>query len=128
MRDPEALVAAVIAGLPAEFGNFTRRDIEALRQVGAILLVTAEQALAIERELLDRLDARFTRKGQPLREVATEAELDQLEAAMRRSLAVERAQAALGEYKRRIGVPWDVPEPTVSITEDPDGELVWMLP
>lgn len=127
MSDPEALVTAVIADLPDQFGDFTRRDIEALRQVGAILLVTAEQALAIERELLDRLDERFTRKGQPLREVATEAELDELEAAMRRSLAVERAQAALAGYKRRIGVPWPVPEPKISITEDPDGELAWLL-
>lgn len=126
--DPEALVAAVIADLPTEFGEFTRRDLAAMHRLGGTLLFQARRAIGDECALIDRLDERFTYDGQPLREVATEDEIDELEAAMRRSLAVERAQAALNAFQRRIGVPWEVPEPAVSITEDLDDELVGLLP
>lgn len=128
MSDPEALVAAGIADLPTRFGDFTAADLAAMHRLGGTLLFQARRAIGDERELIDRLDARFTYEGQPLRELASEAELDELEAAMRRSLAVERAQAALNEFQRRIGVPWPVPEPKISVTEDPDGSLVYVHP
>lgn len=88
------------------------------------LLTMQATADADWRAALNRISPRFEQSGKTIHEVATEAELAEIKWATRRRLAVERAQAAGGEYERRIGVPWPVPELQMTVTEDPSGELV----
>lgn len=126
--DLEQPVASAITELPERFEDYTQRDLGVLGALRTTLLEIHWRANADERRILDRLESRFEGDDQVLREVATAAELAELGAAGRVSLAVERAQAALNEYERRIGVPWPVPEMQMTMSEGPDGSLVDFLP
>lgn len=126
--DLEQLVASAITELPERFEDYTQRDLGVLGALRTTLLELHWRANADERRILDRLESRFEGDDQVLREVATAAELAELGAAGRVSLAVERAQAALNEYERRIGVPWPVPEVQMTMSEGPGGSLVDFLP
>jgi len=125
--DPELLVAKVISMLPDRFIDFARADLEIGTRITGTLLVLQALAKEDERAVLDRLEPRLERDERTIREVATEAELAELNAVVRRYLAVEQAQAAWAEYERRIGVPWPVPE-LLTTSEEPDGTLVMVLP
>lgn len=127
-RDPERLVAAAIADLPERFEDYSLTDLKAGHGVTGTLLGMQAIAMQDERAVLDRILPRLERDDQTIREVATEAEVVELSAVVRRYLAVERAQAAWAEYERRIGVPWPIPEIRMTTSEEPDGSLVMVLP
>jgi len=126
--DPETLVTTVIADLPDRFWDFTVADLDAMHDLGETLLEMQIRARDDEEALIDRLKLRGWPAGKTIRDVSTEAEFAEGNAATRRYLAVERAQAGLHEYQRRIGVPWPVPDLQMTTTEDPDGSLVFLLP
>lgn len=117
--DPERFVAMSIARLPGRFGDYGGQDLEVFDVTAGLLFELYETAIRDRRADLDPILPRFERDGQTLREVTTKAERDEITSAMRRYLAVERAQAAWAEYERRSGAPWLVPEVQVTVSEDP---------
>jgi hypothetical protein len=127
-HDPEAAVAALIGRLPDIWGELTHEDHQALGVAfGGLgeLMITA--ATRIE-TIVDGLRDRGLSSGATTGDVATEAEMAELDGLYRRLLTLERAQAAIDAWEVRAGVPCAAGPREPLVSEEPDGSIVVRTP
>lgn len=125
--DPEAAVAALIGKLPGAFEDVTLEQFEEVAAAGETLVAEIRALSDDQTLLMDAWRARMEGRGPKVRvgDVATEEEEDLMAAMYRLLVPIERAYWALGEWKRRAGVPGSEDGPRQpAVTEGLDGELL----
>jgi hypothetical protein len=131
--------AELIAQLPEDANQMSVSDAQAFYALG---VKTAQAGIAADDELATLLELAGSRGAgdqSPLVEFLTGEERTALDRLMRRSLDAERASVALNAWEahsgldeltlRLTGIPaLKLVEPTMTLTEDPDGGLVFVRP
>lgn len=125
--DAEAAVAELIATLPDDFGKLTLPQVEAIHAAHTAIMEIKTASNDAQQAILDRIVPRLTSPTQTIGEVATAAEIAEVDGLNRRYLMAERAGVALDAWEDRAGAarygipPREDHEPVMM--EDPDGTL-----